>query len=43
METSYSGANHAVFLSQINRRSLGLLETFNSDPKVNVFVCKNPR
>ena len=37
METSNSGANHAVLHSQINRGSLGPIETCNSDPKVAVF------
>ena len=30
METSHSGANHAVFHSQFSRRSLGLMDTSNS-------------
>ena len=33
METSNSGANHAVLHLQINRRSRGPIETCNSDPK----------
>ena len=33
METSISGANHAVFHSQISNRSLGPIETSISDPK----------
>ena len=34
METSISGTKHAVLLSHINRRSLGPIETCNSDTKV---------
>ena len=33
MEFSNSGANHAVSHAQISRRSLGPIETCNSDPK----------
>ena len=40
METCNSGANHAVFHSQINRRSPGPLETYNSDPKDAVLHAK---
>ena len=40
METSNSGANHAVLHAQINRRSLGPIETCNSDPKVAVLQAK---
>ena len=40
METSISRANHAVFLAQITRRSLGPLETCNSDPKDAVLHAK---
>ena len=40
METSYSGANHVVFNVQINRRSLGPIETRNSDPKGAVLNAK---
>ena len=40
MESINSGANHAVFHSQTNRRSLGLIETSNSDPKVAVLHAK---
>ena len=36
METSNSGANDAVMHAQITRRSLGPIETCNSDPKVAV-------
>ena len=40
METSISGANHAVWHAQITRRSLGPIETCNSDPKVTVLHAK---
>ena len=40
MESSISGANHAVLHAQIKRRSLGLIETCNSDPKVAVLHAK---
>ena len=40
MKTSNSDANHAVLHSQINRRSLGPMETCNSDPKVAVLHAK---
>ena len=40
MKTSNSGANHAVLHAQINRRSLGPIETFNSDPKYAVLHAK---
>ena len=40
METSYSGANHVVFHAQINRQSLGPVETRNSDPKDAVLNAK---
>ena len=40
METSYSGANQAVLTAQINRRSLGPIETCNSDPKDAVVHAK---
>ena len=33
MEFSNSGANHAVSHAQTTRRSLGYIETCNSDPK----------
>ena len=36
METSNSGANHADLHAQINRRSLGPIQTCNSDSKVAV-------
>ena len=41
MEISNSGANHAVSHAQINSRSLGTLETCNSDTKVAVLCAKN--
>ena len=40
METSISGANHVVLHAQINRRSLGPIETRNSDPKDAVLHAK---
>ena len=40
METIISGANHAVMHAQITRRSLGPIETCNSDPKVAVLHAK---
>ena len=40
METSNSGANHAVLHAQINRRSPGPIDTCNSDPKVDVLHAK---
>ncbi len=40
METSNSGTKHAVLHSQINRRSLGLIQTCNSDPKVAILHAK---
>ena len=40
METSISGANHAVMHAQITRRSLGHIETYNSDPKVAFLRAK---
>ena len=40
METNNSAANHAVFHAQINRRSLGPMETCNSGPKVAVLIAK---
>ena len=33
----YNGADHAVLHSQINRRSLGPIETSNSDANRDVF------
>ena len=41
METSNSGANHAVLHAQINRRSLETIETCNSDPTVTVMHAKS--
>ena len=40
MDTSNSGANHTDLNVQINRRSLGPIQTCNSDPKVAVFHAK---
>ena len=40
MEFSNSGANCAVSHAQITRRSLGPLETCNSDPKEAVLHAK---
>ena len=40
METSISDANHVVFHAQINRRSLGSIETRHSDPKDAVLHAK---
>ena len=40
METSYSGAKYAVLHAQITWRSLGPIETCNSNPKVAVFHAK---
>ena len=40
MEMSYSGANPAVSHAQITRRSLGPIETCNSDPKDAVLHAK---
>ena len=40
METSISGANHAVLIAQFSRRSLVPIETCNSDPKVAVLHAK---
>ena len=40
METSISGANHAVLHAQINRRSLGPIEPCNSDSKVALLHAK---
>ena len=42
METSDSAANHAVLHVQINRRSLGPIETCNSDPKM-LFCIQKPQ
>ena len=40
METSNSGANNADLHAQINRRSLGPIQTCISDPKVAVLHAK---
>ena len=40
METSICRANHVVLHSQINRRSLGPIETCNSNPKGAVLHAK---
>ena len=40
METSNSGANHAVLHAQNDRCGLGPIETINSDPKVAVLPGK---
>ena len=40
MDKRQSASNHAVLHSQINRRSLGPIETCNSDPKVAVLHAK---
>ena len=41
METSYSGANHAVLHAQNDRWCLGRLEISYSGPKVAVLHAKN--
>ena len=43
METSISVANHDVFHSQINRRSLGPIETSNCDANHAVLHAQNYR
>ena len=43
METSHSGANHAVCHAQNDRRGLGPIETINSDDKVAVLNAQNHR
>ena len=40
METSISGANHAVLHAQNDRLGLGPIETCNSGPKVAVLHSK---
>ena len=40
METSNSGANHAVSNAQNDGRGMGPIETSNSDPKVAVLHAK---
>ena len=41
METSNSGANHAVLNAQNDRRGLGPKETINSGHNVNVVKAQN--
>ena len=41
MQTSNSGANHAVLNAQNDRRGVGPIETCNSYPKVVVLHPKN--
>ena len=43
METSNSGSNHAVLHSQINRRSLGPIETIYSGHNIAVVNAQNHR
>ena len=43
MKTNNSGANHAVLNSQINRRSLGHIETSNSDANHGVLQAQKDR
>ena len=43
METSNFGANHVVLHAQINMRSLGPIETSNSESKVVVLHAQNDR
>ena len=43
METSDSGANHAVLQSQNDRRDLGRMETRNSDANHDVLHAENDR
>ena len=43
METSNSGANHAVLHAQNDRRGLGLIETINSSHNVAVVNAQNHR
>ena len=40
METSNSGANHAVSHAQNDRRGMGPIETSDSDPKGGVLQAK---
>ena len=40
METSNSGANHAVLLAQNGKWGLGPIEICNSGPKVSVLHAK---
>ena len=43
METSISGANHAVSHAENDRRGMGPIETSISDPKGHVLNAKNHR
>ena len=43
METSISGANHAVLHTQNDRSGLGTIETTNSGHKVTVVNAQNHR
>ena len=43
MQTSISGANHAVLHAQNDRSCLGPMETCNSDPKVVFFFIQKPQ
>ena len=43
METSFSGANHAVFHAQKDRLGLGPIETINSGHNVAVVKARNQR
>ena len=43
MKTNNSCANYAVLHSQINRRSLGHIETSNSDANHGVLQAQNDR
>ena len=43
METSYSGANHALLHAQNNRWGLGCIETINSGNNVVVVKAQNHR
>ena len=40
IDNRHSGSKHAVLHSQINRRSPGRLETYNSNPKDAVLYAK---
>ena len=43
METSYSGANHAVLHTLNDRRCLGHIETINSGHNVDAVNAQNHR
>ena len=43
METSNSGANHAVLSEPNHRRGLGPIESCNSGPKASVLHAQNLR